>query len=200
MLGDRERWDEIHTKSHSGLDPSAFLGALLPHLPGGNGPTGSERNYALDVACGKGPDALLLARVGYVVDALDVSPVALQILNERALMEGLDARITPQQVDLSEAKLPENAYDLVFCRRFLDRALLPQLRNAVKIGGALVLELFTEEQAQQPTGPKNPAYLLRHGEIRDLLPASHFNIVRWYEEGGSLHQSCLAGIAGIRFF
>lgn len=198
MQQDRVRWDVLHTKGHDGLDPSTFLGALLPYLPGGRGPSGAERFRALDVACGKGPDTLLLARVGYKVDALDISPVALRIVEERASQEGLEALIETQEVDLSDAQLPTDTYDLVFCRRFLDRELLPQMRTAVKPGGAVLLELFLEEQARYPSGPKCPAYLLRYGEIRDLLPEKEFEILRWYEEGGSLLGRCLAGIAGIR--
>lgn len=198
MLGDRERWDDLHAKGHGGLDPSAFLGSLLPRLPGGTGPVGAERLRALDLACGKGPDTLLLARVGYLVDALDVSPVGLRVLAERALAEGLDNLISLKEADLGDEILPADTYDLVLCRRFLDRELLPQIRTTVKIGGAVILELFIEEQATHPTGPKCPAYLLRYGEIRELLPPSHFQILRWYEEGGVLLNHCLAGIAGIR--
>jgi tellurite methyltransferase len=198
MQQDRERWNLLHTKGHDGLDPSTFLGALLPYLPGGTGPKGAERFRALDVACGKGPDSLLLARIGYKVDAVDISPVALRIVQERASTEGLEDLIETQEIDLDYAQLPQDTYDLIFCRRFLDRELLPMLRGAVKPGGVMVLELFLEEQARHPTGPKCPAYLLRYGEIKELLPEPEFKILRWYEEGGSLLSRCLAGIAGLR--
>jgi tellurite methyltransferase len=198
MQQDRERWNLLHTKGHNGLDPSTFLAALLPYLPGGTGPSGAERFRALDVACGKGADALLLARVGYKVDAVDISSVALRIVQERASLEGLEDLIETQEIDLSDAQFPEESYDLIFCRRFLDRELLPQLRRAVKPGGAMVLELFLEEQARYPSGPKCPAYLLRCGEIKEILPEKEFEILRWYEEGGSLLGCCLAGIAGVR--
>jgi tellurite methyltransferase len=198
MQQDRERWDILHTKGHDGLDASTFLGALLPYLPGGTGSSGAERFRALDVACGKGPDSLLLARVGYKVDAVDISPVALRILQERASSEGLEDLIETQEIDLSDAQFPEDTYDLIFCRRFLDRELLPTLRRAIKPGGAILLELFLEEQARYPSGPKCPAYLLRYGEIKELLPEKEFNVLRWYEEGGSLLGRCLAGIAGKR--
>jgi tellurite methyltransferase len=198
MEQDRERWNLKHAKGHDGFDPSTFLGALLPYLPGGTGPTGAERFRALDIACGKGPDSLLLARVGYIVDALDISDVALRLLQERASREGLESLIETKELDLDNAELPQDTYDLVLCRRFLDRKLIPQLRGAVKSGGALVLELFLEEQANYNNGPKNPSYLLRYGEIRELLPTQEFGILRWYEEGGSLSGRSIAAIAGLR--
>lgn len=196
MQGDQERWDALHSRGHAGLDPSAFLAALLPHLQGAA--SSGARLRALDLACGKGPDSLLLARAGYEVEAWDVSPIALRVLSERASAEGLEARLELRCVDLSTTALPEAAYDLVLCRRFLDRARLGAIRGAARRGGVVVLETFTEEQARHPGGPKNPDHLLRYGEVRTLLPAEEFRILRWYEEGGELDQRSLAGVAGRR--
>ena len=67
---DRERWNaryesgEYAARTH----PSALLAAWTGRLP---------RGRALDVACGRGRNAIHLAANGYAVDAMDISGVAL---------------------------------------------------------------------------------------------------------------------------
>ena len=74
---DRRRWDARHAAAEDvvPLPPDVLRGRedLVP--------TGGR---ALDVACGRGAVALWLARRGLVVDAVDVSPVALAAAARRA--------------------------------------------------------------------------------------------------------------------
>ena len=57
---------------------------------------------ALDVGCGEGADAIWLAARGWQVTAIDVSPVALERVANRAAEAGeqIAARITWQQADV----------------------------------------------------------------------------------------------------
>ena len=76
---DRQRWDRKYTAREG---PAHFRpGRLLVeyrHLLASRGLAGlSMARRALDVACGFGGSSLFLASLGYQVDAVDVSGVAL---------------------------------------------------------------------------------------------------------------------------
>lgn len=97
MRGDREYWDRKYLEGGGVLEgpPVALLVRWLPRLP---------RGRALDIAAGCGRHAVLLAESGYRVDALDVSPLAVAKLVERARIRGVWVRAAV--VDLDDLDLP----------------------------------------------------------------------------------------------
>ena len=81
---DRIRWDQQHLKSLGTEPPSAFIREILesnawPALCGS----------AMDIACGKGRNAIYLAQRGFAVTALDISAVALEEGRRRAQQQDL---------------------------------------------------------------------------------------------------------------
>lgn len=123
----------------------------------------------LDVACGRGRHALLLASAGFDVHAVDRKPDAIAFL--RATAERLRVTIASEVIDL-EAETPPDlssgSYDAVFVFNYLHRPLMPALRAALKPGGRLFCETFTTRQAERGH-PKNPAFLLKDGELLSLV-------------------------------
>jgi 2-polyprenyl-3-methyl-5-hydroxy-6-metoxy-1,4-benzoquinol methylase len=85
----------------------------------------------LDVGCGDGPNALLLARLGARVTALDVSSGAVRLARERAAIEGLEDRIELVCAPVETADLPAGAYDIVWCDALLHH-VLPELEAVVR--------------------------------------------------------------------
>ena len=123
----------------------------------------------LDVACGRGRHALLMASAGFEVRAIDRNPDAIDFLSQTATRMNL--QIDAAVVDLETAPrpdLPESAYDLILVFNYLHRALMPALRDALKPGGRIYYETFTTRQAERGH-PKNPDFLLRDGELAELL-------------------------------
>ncbi|MGH7871904.1 MAG: class I SAM-dependent methyltransferase [Candidatus Binatia bacterium] len=183
---DQIRWDKQHANSGKRAQPANFLEEIIE-----NESWAISRGKALDIACGKGRNALFLAERGFDVVAVDVSPVA---LNEgQRLAKEKSLTITWQQADLESRALPEARFDVVIDFNYLQRSLIPQLKAAVKRGGFFIFETFLIDQ-QTLGHPSNPDYLLRHNELlnfcRDLR-------VLFYREGkfrdGS-DQSFRAGI------
>jgi len=169
---DQIRWDQQHADSPRTEQPSSFLREIIEsnswEIP---------RGRALDIACGKGRSALFLAEQGFVVVAIDISPVALQEGRRRAQEKLLT--IAWQQADLEQIRLPENSFDLVINFNYLQRSLIPQLKAALKSGGHVIFETYLIDQ-QAIGHPKNPDYLLAHNELLD-----HFRELRvlHYREG-----------------
>jgi len=122
---------------------------LLPR-PGGR---------ALDVACGRGRHALLLASAGLQVTAVDKDGTSIEELAEDARRLGLP--ISTQRLDLEEeaVELGDGMYDLVLVVHYLHRPLFPALIQALRPEGVLLYETFTQQQARRGH-PRNPAFLL----------------------------------------
>jgi 2-polyprenyl-3-methyl-5-hydroxy-6-metoxy-1,4-benzoquinol methylase len=186
MAADRAHWTARYDTPSALAAPSPFvvdaLARLPPPLPGAR---------ALDVACGRGRHALPLARAGYAVLAVDWALPALQMVRRAARAAALD--VTGLVADVTAWPMPRQHYALVLATNFLERTLLPALRAAVARRGVLVLETFLEGHAALGH-PTNPAYLLRHGELRALC--RDWEIVQAHE-GRVTRGSDTAMMAGI---
>jgi len=171
-------WDARHRASGEkpSPEPVSFVTEMLPLLP---------RGPALDLACGTGRHALLLAARGRHVTAVDGSAAALDILEQRAraahqpvrrvgkILGTAESRagIDLVHADLEHAALPRESFAAVLCVHYLQRSLFPQIQGALMRGGMLLFETFTRAQLEFDGGPKNPEYLLDCGELRSAFPS-----------------------------
>lgn len=154
--------------------PAPFLTEVLSRLPHGQ---------ALDVACGRGRNALYLASQGFTVEAVDRDEQALADLSSAAAQQGLTT-ITTRMVDLENpARSPEISearYEVVLGFFYLYRPLFPLLLQALKPGGVLVYETFLIDNHVRYQHPRRKEFCLEHNELLDL--ARGFRILH-YDEG-----------------
>src|ERR1041384_72180 len=169
---DRERWDQKQAAGQGNDAPSKFLEEVLASKAWLIPP-----RRALDVATGKGRNAIYLAAQRFRVDAVDISAAALQEARKAARAKGQSVNFI--EADLEHADLPRGAYDLVINFNFLDRGLVGHMKKALKPGGHVVFETYLIDQ-RELGHPKNPAYLLGHNELLDLF--REFRVL-WYREG-----------------
>ncbi|MBI2970384.1 MAG: methyltransferase domain-containing protein [Gammaproteobacteria bacterium] len=169
---DAEKWNRIYAAgSHGGEAAAArVLVENLHLLP--------EAGDALDLACGEGANALLLARCGLDTSAWDISGVVLKRLAERAESAGLSLRI--EQRDVSARPPGAACFDVIVVKRFLDRALVPSLLEALRPGGLIFYQTFIREAVGRG-GPSNPAYRLDRNELQALF--SPLRLLVYREEG-----------------
>jgi SAM-dependent methyltransferase len=132
----------------------------------------------LDVACGRGRHALWLARHGWCVTAVDRDADVLRELESEARRQRLTITARVADLESGPAPLPDEAFDVIVAVHYLHRPLFPGLLAALRPGGVLVYETFTTAQAVRGK-PTNPDFLLRHGELRDLV--SPLEILEWRE-------------------
>lgn len=117
----------------------------------------------LDVGCGVGDNAILLALAGGEVTAVDVSPTSIAVAERRACASGLP--IVPRFVcaPIEEAELPAGTFDLVWADGLLHHVIpeldlvLRRLRELARPGARV---MFSE--------PVNRLPVLRR--LRELLP------------------------------
>ena len=148
----------------------------------------------LDVACGKGRNAIAMAQTGLRVRAIDGSTEAIAALNDEAARQGLP--IDTAVIDLETVPPPslgESLYDAVLVFNYLHRPLMPAIRAAVKPGGRIFYETFTARQAERGK-PRNPAFLLNDGELVALM--TPYKIVRSRE--GDIDGRWIASIVAER--
>jgi len=147
------------------------------------------RGRALDVAMGSGRSAIYLAKMGFQVEGVDTSREAVEAALARAVKEGVSIQTRVEDLE----KIPyidEEAYDLVICFNYLQRSLMPQMKNWVKPRGMLVYETFIVDQVKFGK-PRNPDHLLRHNEL--LHTFLDFRVLR-YREGIIEGKKAIASI------
>ncbi|MFZ0680681.1 class I SAM-dependent methyltransferase [Candidatus Binatus sp.] len=160
-------WDERHCGKPAG-DAEPFLAEMLPRIP---------RGVALDVAAGRGRNALALARVGMQVVAVDYSFEAMRLLAATARYAQL--AIWPIVANLDNFHLTDEAFDAIVNINFLDRALFTKFERALRPGGVLVASTFLVDQASIGH-PRDSRFLLAHGELRALAGSLE---IEEYREG-----------------
>lgn len=130
---------------------------------------------ALDVACGFGGSALYLASLGYQVDAVDISGVALSQAQAEARRRSLHLRLI--QADLSRWWVPPCRYDLSIVKYFLNRNLLPQLARGLLPGGLLFVETWNlHVLSVRPSF--DPTFLLKPGELGLFARDAGLDVIR----------------------
>jgi SAM-dependent methyltransferase len=130
---DTPSWEKMYRSRDQvfSSNPNAVLVTEVSGLPAGR---------ALDVGCGEGADARWLARRGWQVTAVDISPTALT--RAASISADLADRVTWTPADVISTA-PSGAFDLVSVHYFPlprqpDHAALRGLLAAVAPGGTLL--------------------------------------------------------------
>ena len=124
---------------------------------------------ALELASGRGRNALYVASKGYRVIAADCAVNALLSCRDSATEAGLP--VYAMACDLEYYRFPSASFDLVSVIRFLHRPLLPAIHDWLRPGGILFYKTFSTGFLS--INPRfNPDYLVEPGELlhafRDL--------------------------------
>lgn len=99
----------------------------------------------LDLGCGRGNDAILLAKLGAQVTGLDVSGASVEFVKRRAEAEGVADVTTFLCSPVETAPLPEHVFDVIWCHNILHHLthtldfMLALIKSWAKPGGRLVL-------------------------------------------------------------
>jgi SAM-dependent methyltransferase len=141
--------------SHQGQAPSEWVTRFAPLIPGGGA--------VLDLACGFGRHSRHLAGLGFRVEAVDRDPEAIAHLAD---VPGVTAAVA----DIENGPWPfaGRRFAAVVVSRYLWRPLFPLILDALAPEGVLLYETFA--LGNQKFGkPSNPDFLLRPGELLDVV-------------------------------
>lgn len=164
---DRERWDRKYAAGEgpAHFRPNSFLVENQQLLRGGR---------ALDVACGFGGNALFLARLGFQVEAVDISTVGLGRAQAEALRQDLDIQWI--QADLTSWWVPPERYDLIVVFYYLNRELTPHLAEGLRPGG-LLFQANRNKGFLSVRPGFDPDYLLEPGELQAVARHAGLNVL-----------------------
>ena len=138
---------------HGSQEPSPWILRFLSLARAGG--------TALDLAAGSGRHSQLLLARGYRVTAIDREPDA------QPDTPGL-RKIRADLEDGSPWPLGGERFDLVVVTNYLHRPILPDIVGAVAPGGLLLYETFALGN-ERFGRPRNPAFLLRPGELAEVV-------------------------------
>lgn len=168
----QNKWDNIYRDAVVSEQQRCLLlreyGYLLP-----------TQGKALDLACGLGGNAIALAKHGLETDAWDISPVAIDKLNDYAQTNGL--KIHGRSCDVPNADFGNENYDVILIAHYLERDLAPKIQQALKPGGLLCYQTFVRDVTADYSGPSNPDFRLHRGELLQLF--NDLQPIVYHDEG-----------------
>ncbi len=125
-----EAWEFRYAQSSqrwSGNPNATLVDVVSPLTPG----------RAVDLGSGEGADAIWLARQGWTVLGVDISPTAVTRARGAAVEAGVDGRATFEAHDLSTWE-PDGAIDLVTASFFHSREDLPRTEILQRVAAHVV--------------------------------------------------------------
>jgi SAM-dependent methyltransferase len=177
------KWDKKYrSKKDLSGKPANVLTTNLHILP--------ANGIALDLACGTGANAIMLAEYGLKTVAWDVSKVALTYLNN--ISKSAKLNITTEYRDVTISPPEPGSFDVIVVAHFLDRSIVRHLISALKLNGLLFYQTFTKARTKKPS-PDNPVYKLDENELLRLF--NNLTIRYYREEGQSDTDDKYQGLA-----
>ena len=134
---------------------------------------------ALDLACGRGGNALFLAQRGLEVEGWDLNPEVLASLDEESARLGL--AVVTQLRDVEQNPPPPDSFAVICVSHFLYRPICAALVAALKPGGLLFYQTFTDARLPESGGPRRSEYRLQPNELLELF--SPLQLISYREEG-----------------
>lgn len=173
----RQKWDTIYGGQGQVGDASRVLAENSHLLP--------VQGRALEVACGRGANALLLAHAGLEAHAWDISAVAIDSLQAEAVRQNVV--IHGRACDIMQEPPQSDSFDVIVVSHFLERGLIPLLRQALRPQGLLYYQTFTRTRVSE-RGPSNPEYRLADNELLQLCQDMRVLVYREEGRAGDLER------------
>jgi SAM-dependent methyltransferase len=131
-----------------------------------------QQGLVLDLACGAGRHAALLASLGHTVLAVDQDISAIELLKSNL--------IQAQKLDLEGPEWPlmGQQFSGIVVTNYLYRPFLEELPKMLTEGGVLIYETFADGNAEFGK-PSNPDFLLKPGELLALAGRASLRVIAY---------------------
>lgn len=106
----------------------------------------SSRGRVLDVGAGEGPQSIRLAKMGFQVDAIELSPIGCEKIEKSAASEGVRVNVINGDFLMTEIK---EEYDIVLCNGVLHytdkkEQFLAKIKSLTVDNGYNIISSFTD--------------------------------------------------------
>ena len=152
--------------------------------------SGRSKGRALDLGAGEGADSIRLARLGYSVDAVEISEVGAGKIKKLAAEAGVEVNVEIADVGSYE---PTGYFDIIMCNGVLhyidDKAsVVERMQEATRVGGINVVSLWSTFTPVPDCHNQVPVYCDgEHGIISKLY--EDWNKELFYLERGKPESS-----------
>ena len=121
-----------------------------------------NKKTALDLACGKGRNSLLLANCDFSVLSVDINKEFLQCFSHSNIK-----KIEKDVEKINNWPLSKAGFDIIVVTNFLNRSIFPLIINSINPYGFLIYETFSIGQ-EKIGKPSNKNYILQKKELTYL--------------------------------
>jgi len=183
-IEDKIKWDKKYKEKPQLLEPREASGLLKRYIQK------VQVKSALDLACGAGRNSLYLAENGFLVDAVDISKVALESIKHKSINTILS--------DLDEFNT-DKKYGLIVKTNFLDRELINRAKNWLDDGGLFIIETYLDHKDNEKKH-SNKSFLLQPNELKEFFKDG-YKILEYSEydnENYEMYRMKKAGIVAMK--
>ena len=145
---------------------------------------------ALDVGCGRGRNTFYMAQHGFQVDAFDVNPHAIDIVQHIIELEGVDS-VRPSVRNLNQNPYIESSYDVIACTvvmMFLEPSTIPvlikEMQEATLLGGINIIV----SAMNTPAHPMQPDFCFGFAEGELSAYYDGWELLKYNEDVGQMHR------------
>ncbi|PCJ15931.1 MAG: hypothetical protein COB04_12340 [Gammaproteobacteria bacterium] len=168
VLTRQQKWDQRYQNKDLRPRACSLLEQFQHYLP--------ATGLALDLACGLGGNAILLAKKGLTVSAWDFSQQAINRLDANIAQDTLP--IETKVVELFQQPPLENSFDVIVVSYFLAGPIFNQVKQALKPNGILFYQSHNLDSSSHG-GPKNPQFLLKDQQLFEQF--KEFSVLESFE-------------------
>ncbi len=174
----KQKWNQIYsTVDESFVQPSYVLAEFQYLLPN----TGT----ALDMACGLGGNAILLAQHGLTTHAWDISEQAIDKLVQASKKN--EVKLITSVRDVHKKPPEPNSFDVICVSFFLEREINTNIMSALKPDGLLFYQTFIKERVSD-TGPRSLNFRLKSNELLKIFSSLHILVYQELGRVGDIKQ------------
>ena len=154
----RKTWEKRYTAPdyQPNMEPVPFLVKMIQGLPPGQ---------AICLAAGTGRNAIFLAQNGYQVTAIDISQAALHWCDQISAKLGVEVKTL--EADLLAFDLGNEVWDLATNLYFYEPSIFRGLKKAIRPGGHILFQTYSQAQKKFAWGPSNNAFLVHPQDLED---------------------------------
>ncbi len=133
---------------------------------------------ALDLGMGQGRNAIYMAKQGWQVTGVDISPEGLKQAALSAKEQGI--KITPVLLSVDDFDFGKNQWDLITCIYFGPSGFSEKIKTGLKSGGTLIIESHHKDASKLRNMPEYVVY--DTDELKKMF--SDFIVISYEESDG----------------
>lgn len=173
-----DHYDKIYSENKAafGTEPVPLVVKILDYIKSGK---------TIEFGAGEGRNSLFLASKGFQVTAIDISPIAIKKIGERATVEKIILKT--EIANMTQFEFSDD-YDLIistFTLHHIARGkaieFVQKIKQHTKFGGFNLITSFTKNGDFYKLNPNTNKFYLSENELKNLY--QDWDVMNYFEKG-----------------